>query len=117
VLDDVRELGELRARRFTITIDGVTEDALVVRWRSGLHAWVNRCRHQGLPLDFGDAHVFDDACDALVCCQHGARYHPGTGLCIAGPCQGARLTGLALKVRGRALWCTGRASPPGGGLG
>jgi len=112
VLPDARRLGELRAVRFVVTLGGAAEDALAVRWRGALHAWVNRCRHQGLPLDFGDGHVFDEAADALVCCHHGARYRPDTGVCVAGPCRGARLTPLALEVRDGALWCTGRGSSP-----
>ena len=55
-------------------------------------------------LDFGDAHFFDDAYDALVCCHHGARYRPETGECVDGPCEGGRLTALAMEERdGRAV--------------
>ena len=69
-----------------------------------------------MPLDFGDARFFDDAYDAIVCCQHGARYTPETGECIAGPCAGGRLTALALELREREVWSAGtvrrRASSP-----
>lgn len=100
--------GEGDAVRFSITLDGVARDAFAVCWHGGVRAFVNSCRHQSLPLDFGDGHFFDDAFDALVCCQHGARFHPETGECSAGPCKGAFLTALALEERDGALWCTGR---------
>lgn len=95
--------------RFSITLDGLAWDAFAVRWRGRVHAYVNVCRHQSLPLDFGDAHFFDEAFDALVCCHHGARYAPDSGRCVDGPCEGASLTPLAVEERGGELWCTGRA--------
>ncbi len=76
--------------------------------QGAVHAFVNSCRHQSLPLDFGDGHFFDDAFDAIVCCHHGARFAPESGECIEGPCRGAYLTALALEERDGALWCTGR---------
>jgi nitrite reductase/ring-hydroxylating ferredoxin subunit len=95
--------------RFRVTLDGLQYDAFAVRWRGRVHAYVNMCRHQSLPLDFGDARYFDETFDALVCCHHGARYAPDTGRCVEGPCEGASLTALAVEQRGADLWCTGRA--------
>ena len=96
----LREMGGVR---FTVTIDGVSRDAFAVKWRGKVYAYVNSCRHQSLPLDFGDAHFFDEQADAIVCCHHGARYRPDTGECVEGPCQGARLTRIELEERGGAL--------------
>jgi nitrite reductase/ring-hydroxylating ferredoxin subunit len=108
VLAETRRLGEGQGVRFALVLDGVPEEAFAVRWRGAVHAYVNRCRHQSLPLDFGDAQFFDETMDALVCCHHGARYRPDTGACLDGPCAGGRLTALALEERDGALWCTGR---------
>lgn len=94
--------------RFKLVLDGVERDAFAVRWRGRVRAYVNTCRHLSLPLDFGDAHFFDEAFDALVCCHHGARYAPDTGRCVEGPCEGASLTALAVEERDGELWCTGR---------
>ena len=107
ILPDARRLREGDGARFTVTLNGVARDAFVVRYRGNTHAYVNSCRHQSLPLDFGDAHFFDDAYDALVCCHHGARYRPETGACMEGPCLGGRLTSLAVEERDGALWCVG----------
>ncbi len=108
VTADVRRHGEGAGVAFRITLDGIEVPALAVRWHGAWHAYVNRCRHQLLPLDFGDAHFFDEEFDALVCCHHGARYRPDSGECVEGPCVGSRLTPLALEQRGHALWCVGR---------
>jgi len=109
VLAEARRLGEGQGVRFRVWLDGIEREAFAVRYRGKLHAYVNSCRHQALALDFGDAHFFDDAYDALVCCHHGARYRPESGECFEGPCAGARLTALALEEREGELWCVGRA--------
>jgi len=117
IADDPRVIGPLQSVRFRVRVDGIEQEAFVVRWKGGLHAFLNRCRHQHLPLDFGDGHFFDEEADALVCCHHGARYRPDTGACIGGPCAGGTLTGLALEERDGALWCVGLRPASAGGTG
>jgi len=112
VLEDARRLAETAGVRFMVRHDGVECDAFAVRHRGLIYAYLNACRHQYRTLDFGDAHFFDEACDALVCCHHGARYAPESGACVAGPCAGAQLTALALEQRGHELWCLGPAMAP-----
>ena len=115
VLREARRLAEGAGVRFSLRLEGVARDAFAVRWHGRPYAYVNTCRHESLPLDFGDAHFFDDAYDALVCCHHGARYDPASGACLGGPCAGGRLTALALEEREGALWCVGLAGPVSGG--
>ena len=117
ILADSRRLGEAQGVRFTLMLDGIERDAFAVRYHGTPYGFLNCCRHQSLPLDFGDAHFFDEAYDALVCCHHGARYRPETGECLEGPCAGGRLTALALEERGGELWCMGVKAvdrPPSG---
>jgi nitrite reductase/ring-hydroxylating ferredoxin subunit len=111
VVADVRRLEEGMGARFSVVVEGIQRDAFVVRYRGGLFGYLNTCRHELLPLDFGDAHFFDGDYDALVCCHHGARYRPETGECISGPCEGGRLTALALEERDGGLWCVGVKRP------
>ena len=108
ILAETARLGETAGVRFSVSLDGVVRDAFAVRWRGRIYAYLNSCRHQALNLDFGDAHFFDEAADALVCCHHGARYAPGSGVCLEGPCEGGALTRLAVEERDGALWCLGR---------
>jgi nitrite reductase/ring-hydroxylating ferredoxin subunit len=107
ILPAPRRLGEGESVRFAAVIDGIREDCFAVCWRGGVYAYVNRCRHENLPLDFGDGHFFDEAFDALVCCHHGARYRPDGGECFAGPVIGSRLTPLAVERREDGWWCVG----------
>ena len=115
VLREAQRLAEGAGVRFSLRLEGVARDAFAVRWHGRPYAYVNTCRHESLPLDFGDAHFFDEAYNALVCCHHGARYDPASGACLGGPCAGGRLTALALEERGGALWCVGLAGPVSGG--
>ncbi len=107
VLADARRLREGDGVTFRIVLDGVQRDAFAVRYKGVAYAYVNACPHQWLPLDFGDAHFFDDAYDAIVCCNHGGRFKPESGECVEGPPLGGRLTRLALEEREGALWCVG----------
>jgi nitrite reductase/ring-hydroxylating ferredoxin subunit len=107
VMEDARRLGEGQGVRFRLWVEGVERTAFAVRYRGQVYGYLNTCRHQSLELDFGDAHFFDDEYDALVCCHHGARYRPESGECVAGPCEGARLTPLKVEEREGALWCSG----------
>ena len=111
VLRDPAQLAEGASIRFPITLDGVQREAFVVRWRGELLAYVDSCRHQARSLSYGDGHVLDAGEGLIICRHHGARYIPSSGVCIEGPCVGARLTALALEAREGALVCLGRRAP------
>jgi nitrite reductase/ring-hydroxylating ferredoxin subunit len=108
VLREARRLREGDGVKFRILDFGLEREAFAVRFKGTALAFLNTCRHQSLPLDFGDAVFFDADADALVCVHHGARYAPLTGECVAGPCVGSKLTRLGLEERDGELWCTGR---------
>jgi len=78
--------------------------AFAVRHQGRIHAWRNRCPHQGTPLDWDPGWFFADDGRHLACATHGALFEPGSGLCVAGPCRGARLTPVALIERDGELF-------------
>ena len=66
-----------------------------------VYAYLNRCAHRRLELDWLPCHYFDAAGEYLICAAHGARYFPATGLCAGGPCGGGRLIALPIaEARG-----------------
>ncbi len=68
-------------------------------------AYVNRCRHQPLPLDSRPGEALIDADrQELICAAHGARYRMRDGVCTAGPCPGEALVPLRLERRGNEVW-------------
>jgi nitrite reductase/ring-hydroxylating ferredoxin subunit len=79
---------------------GAGKDAfrvVVLRLGDRLFAFHNCCPHFSLPLNYEPDrfHVFDG--DLLMCAHHTAIYRIADGACIDGPCQGARLTSIALQ--------------------
>ena len=65
--------------------------AFVVRFGGRVYAFVNRCAHAGVELDWMPGEFFDDSGLYLICATHGATYEPNTGRCVHGPCSGAYL--------------------------
>ena len=80
--------------------DGAVVDVVVVCWRGLVRAYRNACPHVGTPLETLPDRFFTRAGNHLLCTTHGARFDPGSGLCVAGPCLGARLPPVAIRVDG-----------------
>lgn len=100
-------LAEGHALPFTLTLDGVSRAAFVVRVNGRLHAYVDTCRHQSLSLDLGAGAVLQAG--LIPCRHHGAMYRAEDGVCVEGPCAGASLTKLEIEERDGRWWCLGRA--------
>lgn len=87
-----------KAVRFSIARQGQTLPAFAIAHDGHVHAYVNICPHRGTSLDWQPGEVFDESGLYLICATHGALFAPDTGLCIAGPCQGACLQKIPLKL-------------------
>lgn len=79
------------------------QSAMVIRWQGQVHGWINECQHASVPMDF-DGDVFESGRQYLMCPYHGAIYQPGTGLCVGGPCRGARLDAVDVVEKDGAIW-------------
>lgn len=73
-------------------------DIVVVESPDGVRAYLNACPHIGTPLETFPDRFFDAARALLVCSTHGARFRPGDGVCVSGPCVGKRLTVVPVDV-------------------
>ena len=85
---------------FQLRLRGRTVPGFLVHHAGGHHAYVNRCPHVGTPLDWWPNEFFTEDGRYLICATHGAVFAPDTGLCLEGPCQGARLERLRVSRRG-----------------
>lgn len=87
-----------RARGFDLAGTG-RDQVFVVRVDSRLHAYVNSCPHWPTsPLPWKKDEYLDATRSVVVCHGHGARFRIRDGLCVAGPCVGAQLTALPVKL-------------------
>jgi nitrite reductase/ring-hydroxylating ferredoxin subunit len=88
-----------RGLRFEVAQGGERLPAFLVRYTGGVYAYLNRCAHIGVELDWLPGEFFDDSRLYLVCATHGATYQPNTGRCVHGPCKGARLKPIDVVER------------------
>jgi len=76
---------------------------LVVQRAGRLHAYENRCPHAGHALNWLPDRFLTRDGSQLLCASHGALFEPHSGLCIAGPCPGARLKALPVRVSAQGM--------------
>ncbi len=86
---------------FEALVAGEPRPCVALRTPSGLSAFVNLCAHRRQPVVVDDR-PFDDT-GRLECRAHGAFYDPATGVCVEGPCVGARLVGVPVREEGGLL--------------
>ncbi len=76
------------AMPFDVVYQGETCRAFAIRYNGQPHAYLNRCTHVPMELDYQPNRIFDDSGEWLLCATHGAAYRPDTGECGGGPCRG-----------------------------
>ncbi|PYO28195.1 MAG: hypothetical protein DMD86_16745 [Candidatus Rokuibacteriota bacterium] len=91
---------------FQLGRDGRAVAGFVVNHDGRHYAYVNRCPHAGTPLDWWPNEFFTEDGRRLICATHGAVFEPDTGLCVEGPCPGARLERLRIEDNGESLVVT-----------
>jgi nitrite reductase/ring-hydroxylating ferredoxin subunit len=89
---------------FDVIYAGQTCRAFAVRFEGGVHAYLNRCTHVAMELDWQPNRVFDDQGQWLLCASHGAAYRPDTGQCAGGPCQGGLVKIQLSESEGVVYW-------------
>ena len=100
LLFDVLEYGR-PMRAFALRIDGVVV------------AYLNRCAHVPVEMDWNPGDFLDADRAFIVCSIHGAQYEPASGRCVGGPCGRGRLTALSVTERdGQVSWYPSRDIRP-----
>ncbi len=94
-LDSLADPG---ARGIDIELDDLAVSAFLVRKGQRLFCYVNLCPHAGNPLEWRpDAFLTRDR-SRMICSRHGAVFEIESGVCVEGPCPGARLRALRVGV-------------------
>ncbi len=97
---------------FDVVVAGEACRAFAIRFEGRAHAYLNRCTHVAMELDWQPNRIFDDTGQWLLCASHGAVYAPDTGAGVAGPCQGGLLKIELTETDGRVLWHPGAHVQP-----
>jgi nitrite reductase/ring-hydroxylating ferredoxin subunit len=91
--------------RFPVEAFGTAATGFVVRHAGQVHAYLNRCAHVPIALDWFEGEFFESGKQYLMCSTHGALYAPESGACVGGPCRGGRLRPIAVReLDGRVSW-------------
>lgn len=93
-----------RGVRFTLERAGTEVPAFALRYDGAVRAYVNRCQHVPVELDWQEGEFFDHTGLHIVCSTHGAAYLPDSGYCVAGPCKGRRLAPVGVREADGGVW-------------
>lgn len=91
---------------FDCVYGGQTLRAFAIRFEGRPHAYLNRCTHVAMELDYQEGRFFDDSGQWLLCASHGAVYAPDTGKCAGGPCRGGLVKVALSEQDGAVYWHT-----------
>lgn len=100
--------------RFPVAVFGEAAVGFVVRFRGTVYAYLNRCAHVPMELDWVQGQFFESSGEFLMCATHGAVYRPESGVCAGGPCRGGKLRPIAVReLDGKVYWQPDeRVGPP-----
>jgi nitrite reductase/ring-hydroxylating ferredoxin subunit len=91
---------------FDVMYGGQSCRAFAIRYRGQVHAYLNRCSHVAMEMDWQPNQFFDDTGRWLLCSTHGAAYQPDTGACAGGPCRGGLVRIEVTESDGVVHWHT-----------
>lgn len=97
---------------FEVAYFGRAEAAFAVRFLGQVHAYLNRCSHVPMEMDYQPNDFFDSTGQWLICATHGALYDPPTGHCRMGPCRGGLIKIEVTEANGTVHWHTSEKFQP-----
>jgi nitrite reductase/ring-hydroxylating ferredoxin subunit len=97
---------------FDVQYAGLICRAFAIRFEGAVHAYLNRCTHVAMEMDWQPNQFFDDTGHWLLCSTHGAAYLPATGACGGGPCTGGLVKITLTEEYGVVYWHTAHNLKP-----
>ncbi len=101
---DLSDGGE--ACPFDVRYQGQTCRAFALRWKGRVFAYLNRCSHVAMEMDWRPNRFFDLTGQHIVCASHGALFRPDTGQCVGGPGRGPLVRIETVELDGVVFWRT-----------
>lgn len=100
------------AAPFDVVYCGQTCMAFAIRYDGSVYAYLNRCSHVPMEMDYQPNRFFDLTGHWLICATHGATYSPKTGACKGGPCRGGLIRIETSERDGVVHWHTAHNLQP-----
>ena len=91
---------------FDVVYAGQTCRAFAVRFEGQVQAYLNRCTHVAMEMDYQPDRFVDTEGRWLLCATHGATYAPDSGECVGGPCRGGLVKITLSERQGVVHWHT-----------
>lgn len=88
-------LAEGQCLEFELEGEGA-EACFLLRYHGRVYAYINRCPHARLPLNWRPDTFFNPEGDLLECVNHGALFRIEDGSCVYGPCTEQALEPIAV---------------------
>ena len=102
-----------RAVGFDVQYAGQGSRAFAIRYQGQVYAYLNRCSHIPMEMDYQEGQFFYVSVRWLLCSTHGAAYEPDSGACAGGPCRGGLVKIALSESDGVVRWHTGpQLKPP-----
>ena len=99
-IDDIPDGGALEVAAEQAGAPGI----VVVRRGDDAWAYRNVCPHFSIPLNYEPNTFWAYDAELLMCAHHSAMFRFEDGQCIDGPCQGAALTRVAIRIEQRNIF-------------
>ena len=98
VLCSIDDIENNTAKELSFRSGNDLYDIFIQNHDGNIYAYVNVCPHAGTPLNMEEGRFMEKSGKYLMCHTHGALFQLDDGLCVAGPCNGAKLQAVAVKV-------------------
>jgi nitrite reductase/ring-hydroxylating ferredoxin subunit len=92
------DLPKDKARGFSIKLNGMMIEIILISIDGEVFAYRNSCPHTGVSLDWMPDEFMDISGKLLQCATHGALFRPEDGYCLHGPCAGGSLDAVKIAV-------------------
>lgn len=103
----VGSVGEIEhgtSKKFTLRRGQRELEGMLVNFEGNLFAYINRCPHTGITLDWVNNQFFSSDKRYVMCATHGAVFEPSNGECIWGPCVGLSLQSVPIEIDGGQVY-------------
>jgi len=92
--------------------DGNDDAVFAVRQGAEVRVWLNDCPHNHRPLEYRQDRFLSADGLHIVCYAHSAHFDLHTGVCFAGPCEGARLIPVRSRIEDGVVWIASALPTP-----